>query len=155
MFTADLSWSDPHTETVGHRRERKARERSSAAGSIKTTSSRSSASADRELWWTSGLKKAKGFQSSILRPSSNHSTRSQRETRTVPKKLELKTTPQSLKDPALQPSWTYATALSHTLPSGATFDLPVHEVPELEGDSSSRRTTSTEARFSRAYFIIV
>lgn len=155
MFSADLSWTEPNVEKVGERRERKARERSSTAGSIKTSSSsRSSLSADRELWWTSGLKKAKGLQSSILRPSSNRSTNSPRTTRFAPTNLDLDL-PQGLKDPTLQPSWTYATTLSPTLPSGAPFDLPVHEVPELEGDSSSRRTTSTstETRFSRDQII--
>jgi hypothetical protein len=150
MFSADLSWTESNVEKVGERRDRKARERSSTAGSIKTSSSsRSSESADRELWWTSGLKKAKGLQSSVLRPSSNRSSsNSQSTTHFVSKKLALKF-PQGLKDPTLQPSWTYATTLSPTLPSGAPFDLPVQEVPELEGDRSSRRTTSTEARFSR------
>jgi hypothetical protein len=153
MFSADLSWTDPNVEKVGERRERKARERSSTASSIKTTtSSRSSVSADRELWWTSGLKKAKGLQTNILRPSSNRSSASQRVTRSNPRKLDLKILP-TLKDPTLQPPWTYATTLSPTLPSGAPFDLPVHDVPELEGDSSSRRTTSTEARFSREHYL--
>lgn len=151
MFTADLSWSDPMVEKVGERRERKARERASTAGSFKTTtSSRSSISADRELWWTSGLRKAKGLQSNILRPSSNRSTSSQKTTRSVPKRSDLEL-PHSLKDPTLQPSWTYASTLSHTLPSGAPFDLPIDEVPELEGDTSSRRTASTEMRFSRKW----
>jgi len=155
MFSADLSWTEPNVEKVGERRERKARERSSTAGSIKTTSSsRSSISADRELWWTSGLKRAKGLQSSVLRPSSNRSTNSQRHPQYAQKNLHLEL-PQGLKDPTLQPSWTYATTLSPTLPSGAPFDLPVHEVPELEGDSSSRRTTSTstDTRFSREQII--
>lgn len=150
MFSADLSWTEPNVEKVGERRERKARERSST-GSIKTaSSSRSSVSADRELWWTSGLKKAKGLQSSVLRPSSHRSTNSHKTTRSPPKELELQL-PDGLKDPTRQPSWTYATTLSPTLPSGATFDLPVDEVPELEGDSSSRRTTSTstDIRLSR------
>ena len=153
MFSADLSWTDPSVEKVGERRERKARERSSTAGSIKTTSSRSSISADRELWWTAGLKKARGLQSNLRRPSSTRSTDSQKLKRPVSKKLDVKV-PDSLKDPTLQPPWTYATTLSPKLPSGAPLDLPVHEVPELEGDTSSRRTTSTEARFSRKYFIL-
>ncbi|KAH3918503.1 hypothetical protein HBI56_134430 [Parastagonospora nodorum] len=148
MFTADLSWSGPNTETVGERRERKARERSSVAGSVTTsTSSRSSISGERELWWTSGLKKAKGIKSTILRPSSHHSTRSQTTIRSAQTNQDLQQ-PHSLKDPTLQPSWTYASTLSTNLPSGAPFDLPLHEVPELDGDSSSRRTNSTEARFS-------
>jgi hypothetical protein len=153
MFTADLSWSGPNTETVGERRERKARERSSVAGSVTTsTSSRSSISGERELWWTSGLKKAKGIKSTILRPSSHHSTRSQTTIRSAQTNQDLQQ-PHSLKDPTLQPSWTYASTLSTNLPSGAPFDLPLHEVPELDGDSSSRRTNSTEARFSRKFHI--
>jgi hypothetical protein len=155
MFTADLSWSGPNTETVGERRERKVRERSSTAGSIRTsTSSRSSVVVDRELWWASGLKKAKGIKSNILRPSSHHSTKSQTTIRSGPKKLELQL-PHNLKDPSLQPAWTYANTLSPTLPSGAAFDLQTQEVPELDGDSSSRRTNSTEARFSCKCNIII
>ncbi|KAF2034931.1 hypothetical protein EK21DRAFT_97134 [Setomelanomma holmii] len=156
MFSADLSWTEPDTEKVGERRQRKARERSSTSNSIKTSaSSRSSISGERELWWTSGLKKAKDLKPNILiRPSSHRSNNSKKTTRTTPKKPELPNLklPNSLKDPALQPPWTYATTLSHTLPSGAHFDLPVHEVPELEGDTSSGRTVSTEARFSRKDF---
>ncbi|KAH7080453.1 hypothetical protein BKA63DRAFT_407027 [Paraphoma chrysanthemicola] len=149
MFTADLSWADPGTEKVGERRERKARERSSTTNSIKTsTSSRSSISGDRELWWTSGLKKAKDLKPSILRPMSQRTTNSQTTTRSNSKKSASKPT-HSLKDPALQPPWTYATTLSPTLPSGGQFDLPLNEVPELEGDTSSGRTASTDARFSR------
>ncbi|KAH7095893.1 hypothetical protein FB567DRAFT_42935 [Paraphoma chrysanthemicola] len=148
MFSADLSWTDPGTEKVGERRERKARERSSTTNSIKTsTSSRSSISGERELWWTSGLKKAKDLKPSILRPTSQRTTNSQTTTRSNSKKSAPKLT-HSLKDPALQPPWTYATTLSHTLPSGGQFDLPLNEVPELEGDTSSGRTASTDARFS-------
>ncbi|KAF1915042.1 hypothetical protein BDU57DRAFT_595683 [Ampelomyces quisqualis] len=148
MFSADLSWSTPNTETVGQRRERKAQERSSTSGSIRTvSSSRSSIVVDRDLWWTSGLKKAKGIRFTILQPSSHHSSNSQRTVHSETNSLEL--LPEDLKDPTQQPPWTYASTLSPTLPSGASFDLPVHEVPELEGDLSSRRTNSTEARFSR------
>jgi hypothetical protein len=152
MFTADLSWTGPNTEKVGERRERKARERSSTAASIKTsTSSRNSTFADRELWWTSGLKKAKGIKSNILRPSSHRSSSSETSTvRSNPRKSKIDS-PHSSRDPTLQPAWTYATTLSPTLPSGAPFDLPIHDVPELEGDTSSRHTTSTETRFSREY----
>jgi hypothetical protein len=152
MFTADLSWTGPDTEKVGERRERKARERSITAASIKTSSSsRNSSYVDRELWWTSGLKKAKGIRSNILRPSSHRSSSSDTTiARPNPKKLEIQV-PHSLRDPTLQPAWTYETTLSPTLPSGASFDLPVHDVPELEGDTSSRHTNSTEPRFSREY----
>lgn len=149
MFTADLSWSGPNTETVGQRRERKARERSSATASIKTSSSsRSSVNADRDLWWTSGLKKAKGIKSNILRPSSHHSSKSQAPSLATPRKSSLKFT-EDVRDPTLQPPWTISNTLSPTLPSGAPLDPPVQDVPELEGDSSSRRTNSTEARDSR------
>lgn len=151
MFTADLSWSGPNTETVGQRRERKARERSSATPSIKTSSSsRSSVNNDRELWWTSGLKKAKGIKSNILRPASHHSGKSQTPSLITPRKSSLKFT-EDVRDPTLQPAWTFSNTLSPTLPSGAPLDPPLHDVPELEGDSSSRRTTSTETRDSRKY----
>ncbi|KAH7414469.1 hypothetical protein DE146DRAFT_36706 [Phaeosphaeria sp. MPI-PUGE-AT-0046c] len=148
MFSADLSWSGPNTETVGERRERKARERSSATGSIKTSSSgRSSVVVDREIWWTTGLKKAKGIKSNILRPSSHHSSKSQTPSLATPQKSSLKYS-EDVRDPTLQPAWTFSNSLSPTLPSGAPLDLPIYDVPELEGDSSSRRTTSTETRGS-------
>jgi hypothetical protein len=151
MFSADLSWTGPDTETVGKRRERKARERGSIASSIKTnSSSRSSQVIDRELWWTSGLKKAKDIRSNILRPSSHHSTASQTTVLSGPKRPDPKQPP-TPEDPVLNSAWTYPSNLSHNLPSGTPFDLPVHDVPELEGDSSSRRTNSTEARCSRKY----
>jgi len=120
------------------------------AGSVTSTSSRSSISGERELWWSSGLKKAKGIKSTILRPSSHHSTGSQTTVRSAQTSQEY----HSLKDPTLQPPWTYATTLSPNLPSGAPFDLPLQDVPELDGDSSSRRTNSTEARFSRKFHIV-
>jgi hypothetical protein len=157
MFSADvdLSWTGPNTEKVGERRERKARERSSTAGSVRTSSSsQSSVLVDRELWWTSGLRKAKGFKTNLLRPSSHHSTTSQTTVRSISKRLEPKLS-NSLKDPTLQPAWTYSTTLSPALPSGAPLDSLVYEVPELEGDSSSRRTNSTEAHFSRKYIAVV
>jgi hypothetical protein len=148
MFSADLSWADATTEKVGERRERKARERSTRAGSIDTsTSSRSSVSADRELWWTSGLKKAKSVRPSILRPTTSRSTSSQKAVPFKPRQPDNARAFQ-LKDPTLQPGWTYSTTLSPSLPSGTPLDLPVSEVPELEGDSSSRYTDSTELRIS-------
>lgn len=147
MFTADLSWSEHGIETVGERRERKARERASTANSVRTTTSaRSSATTDRELWWTSGLKKAKSIKP-MRRPPSHRSTGSQNEVKFTPKKPG-DNSPVQQKDPTLQPSWIYASTLSPTLPSGASFELPVHEVPDLDTDTSSRRTDSTEPRLS-------
>ncbi|KAL1792003.1 hypothetical protein ACET3X_009754 [Alternaria dauci] len=55
---------------------------------------------------------------------------------------------QSLKDPELQPGWTYTSSLSATLPSGDPLHPRQHEVPELEGDISSRNTGSTRSRIS-------
>jgi hypothetical protein len=145
MFSADLSWTGPDTETVGKRRERKARERGSITSSIKTTSSsRSSQVVDRELWWTSGLKKAKDIRSNILRPPSHHSTASQTTVLSGSKKSDPKQPP-SPKDPVVTSAWPYLSTLPHNLQSGTPLDL---DVPELEGDSSSRRTNSTEARCS-------
>jgi hypothetical protein len=153
MFSADLSWTEPDTEKIGQRRERKARESSGTAGSIMTnTSSRSSRSGDRDTWWTLGLKKA--LSPNTSRPKSRRSTSSQKTVQTNTKKLELRL-PSSLKDPVLQPSWTYASTLSPTLPSGASFDLPTNDVPELEGDTSSGRTNSTEPRPTRKWRIVV
>lgn len=154
MFTADLSWRDPLTEKVGERRERKARERSTTAGSVTTSrSSRSSVSIDRELWWTSGLKKAKSMKPSLLRPMTSRSS-SQKTAHAISKKLDPIQTNQ-FKDPTLQPGWTYSSTLCPTLPSGASLDLPEHEVPELEGDTSSRRTDSTGPRLSRKCYVLM
>jgi hypothetical protein len=148
MFSADLSWTGPDTETVGKRRERKARERGSINSSIKTTSSsRSSQVIDRELWWTSGLKKARDIKSNILRPSSHHSTTSQATVLSGSKRSDPKQPP-SPEDPAVTSAWPHSSTLPHNLLSGTPFDL---DVPELEGDSSSRRTNSTEARCSRKF----
>lgn len=153
MFTADLSWRDPTTEKIGERRERKARESASAAPSVKTSlSSRSSISGDRELWWTSSLKKVKSIKPKILRPSTSSSS-SRQTAYTTPRKLDIKLT-HEFKDPTLQPGWTYSTTLSQKLPSGASLDLPENEVPELEGDTSSRRTDSTGPRFSSKFCIL-
>ncbi|KAH8730981.1 hypothetical protein GQ44DRAFT_605107 [Phaeosphaeriaceae sp. PMI808] len=154
MFTADLSWSGPYTETVGERRERKAREHSLGVGScretcsVKTTaSSRSSLNGERELWWTAGLKKARSIKPNMLRPNSHRSTDSQKSPFSGRRNSETQLS-HNFKDPTLQPSWTYTTTLSPRLPSGAPIDLPLHEVPGLDADTSSRRTNSTEARFS-------
>ena len=159
MFSADLSWTDPDTEKVGERRERLAKERersessASCAASVKsTTSSRSSIAVDGELWWTSSLRKAKSIKpirKLNLRPGSSRSAGHSRSgSGALPATLELDTSG-DFKDPSLQPSWTYATCLSPTLPSGAPLDPPEYEVPELEGDFSSRCTNSSGSRSSR------
>ncbi|KAL6706510.1 hypothetical protein ACN47E_005449 [Coniothyrium glycines] len=148
MFTADLSWSDPTTETVGERRERKARQRATRAASIDTpVSSRSSVSGDNELWWTSGLRKAKSIRPNILRPSTSRSTGSQQAVSFKPR-LSNFSHARAVRDPALQPGWIYSTTLSPNLPSGIPLDPPLSEVPELEGDASSQYTNSTELRHS-------
>ena len=169
MFSADFSFHDPHAEKVGERKERLARERkvSSAAASIASgkssqsshadiasgKSSKSSHADDRELWWTSSLKKAK---STAKAPSSIK--RSRPSTSRLPghvRKLSNSISqtfdihpPSDYKDPILQPAWTYSTSLASTLPSGAPLDPPEYEVPELEGDMSSRCTNSSESRSS-------
>jgi hypothetical protein len=153
MFSADLSWVDPDTEKVGERRERIAKERSStsAAPSLRNSiSSKSSIFDNRELWWTSGLKKAKGLKPSKKgRPDTSHSTPDTRKaSNSLPRTLQHEPS-DDLRDPTLQPAWTYSTTLSTTLPSGAPLDPPEHEVPELEGDLSSRCTNSSGSRSSR------
>ena len=162
MFSADLSWTEPGTEKVGERRERIAKERSihSATPSIiSSRSSKASASSiadDRELWWTSGLRKAKNLrQHKKVRPSTSRSTATDtsRRTSTGLRFVDPETN-QELRDPSLQPAWTYSTTLSSTLPSGAPLDPPEYEVPELEGDLSSRGTNSTGSRSSRKLYIL-
>ena len=143
MFATDLQLAK-EAETVGARRERKARERFTRAASIDTSiSSKSSVSTERELWWSTGLKKAKNIKPRILRPSTGRSTSSQK----AHKKLDLRLA-RDFKHPALQPSYTYSSTLSPTLPSGGSLQFQESEVPELEGDISSRRTGSTLSRFS-------
>ena len=154
-------------EKVGQRKERKARERStpslSETPSIRSSrSSRESVSSvadDREMWWTTGLKKAKSLKpKKMTRPTTSritatHATQHSRKTSgSIPEAVEAEdfTMIQRIRDPTLQPSWTYSSTISTRLPSGAPLDPPVHEVPELEGDISSRYTGSSgESRSSR------
>jgi hypothetical protein len=156
MFSADLSWTDPDTEKIGERRERIAKERSLHSTTPSVTSSRSSIASsladDRQLWWTSSLRKAKSFKpNKKARPSTSHSNVTEVSRRTSGLR-SLETEPSGeLKDPSLQPSWTYSSTLSSNLPSGAPLDPPApeYEVPELEGDLSSRGANSTGSRSSR------
>jgi len=160
MFAANLSWADPDTEKVGERRERIAREQSSspAAVSIRSSgSSRSSVPDDRELWWTSGLKKAKSLKPSGKgRPDTSQriTTPSRNASISLPRNFENEPL-HELRDPTLQPGWTYSTTLSTTLPSGGPLDPPEYEVPELEGDMSSRCTNSSGSRSSRKYCAVL
>ncbi|KAF9695970.1 hypothetical protein EKO04_005963 [Ascochyta lentis] len=156
MFAADLSWQK--AESVGEHKERKARERTSGTPSVRTSiTSTSSSSTDRQKRWTSGLKKVKAKASSNAslkaRPvTSPNSTSQQRSdapplrpvqesmTRDVPNwELEL---PHHLKDPIPKPAYTFSKSLSPRLPSGGTMDMLECDVPELEGDMSSRYTHS-------------
>ncbi|ORX94261.1 hypothetical protein BCR34DRAFT_226164 [Clohesyomyces aquaticus] len=153
MFSADLSWKEPDVERVGERRERKARERSNPSSVHKAPSiksSKSSISDDRQLFWPASLKKAKSTtpdkkpQPSTTRSPSH--VRKQSTSSSLPRPLDLD---RPLKDPILQPAWTYSGSLSQTLPSGAPLDLPEHEIPELDGDVYSRhRTNSSTSRSS-------
>ncbi|KAI4625302.1 uncharacterized protein J4E87_005149 [Alternaria ethzedia] len=150
MFATDLPL-DQEAESVGARRERKTKERSIRSNSIHTsrtsTSSANSGSTDREQWWSSGLKKAKSIKPRILRPSTGQTTDSQRNAKTVPAELDLTRT-HKLKDPALHPSWTYTGTIPAKLPSGDSLHPQQDEVPELEGEKSSRKTDSTRSRVS-------
>ncbi|KAF2255517.1 hypothetical protein BU26DRAFT_471096 [Trematosphaeria pertusa] len=157
MFAADLSWTEPDTEKVGQRRERIAKERSSPSAAPSIKSSRSSKTSvtsvadDKELWWTSSLRKAKSIKPNKKgRPGTSRSTgteHSRKASSSIPRTLEIEL-PHELRDPTLQPAWTYSSTLSPTLPSGAPLDPPEYEVPELEGDLSSRGTNSTGSRSS-------
>ncbi|KAF2447792.1 hypothetical protein P171DRAFT_231903 [Karstenula rhodostoma CBS 690.94] len=157
MFSADLSWTDPDTEKVGVRRERIAKERSLHSTTPSVSSSRSSIASsfadERQLWWTSSLRKAKSLKlNKKARPSTSRSnvTDASRPTSTALRSIESEPS-RELKDPSLQPGWTYSSTLSSNLPSGAPLDSPApeYEVPELEGDLSSRGANSTGSRSSR------
>jgi hypothetical protein len=171
MFAADLSWQVG--ESVGQRKERKACERSSGTPSVRTSvTSRSSGSGstDRQEWWTAGLNKikAKSSKSStkgrpVTSPSSNSQQRADppplqpvRETiaRDFPTwELEL---PQHLEEhPLPRPAYTFSKTLSPTLPSGGSMDILECDVPELEGDISSRYTHSIISVSSRTQFHLV
>jgi hypothetical protein len=171
MFAADLSWTEGDgAEKVGERKARIARERltSSVAPSLKSSrSSRGSVSSvvdDREMWWTSSLRKAKSLKpNKKSRPSTSRSTATQatRQSRstsvTVPETTEVDdfALHPKIRDPSLQPAWMYSSTISTRLPSGAPLDPPVHEVPELEGDLSSRSTGSSGAsRSSRESHVV-
>jgi hypothetical protein len=166
MFAADLSWQVG--ESVGQRKERKARERSSGTPSVRTSvTSRSSSSTDRQEWWTAGLNKIKAKSSSKSsvkgRPVTSPSSSSQQRydppplrpvretiTRDFPTwELEL---PNHLKEPAPKPAYTFSKSLSPNLPSGGSMDILESDVPELEGDISSRYTHSIVSVSSRTYF---
>lgn len=150
MFSADLTWDEGGRETVGERRVRKTQEKAHVTPSVKATiSSKSSGSTNRGFRWASGLKKAKEPKSSnASRPSTSCTTTSS--IADQPTLQQSQPNPQPcLKDPSLQPGWTYSSSLSTTLPSGAPLDLSEHDVPELDGDASSRRTNSILSRTSR------
>ncbi|KAF2856310.1 hypothetical protein T440DRAFT_384613 [Plenodomus tracheiphilus IPT5] len=143
MFAADLTWAEPGVEKVGERRERRARERATPAGSINTSnSSRGSVNTERELWWTSGLRKAKGIKPklSLMRPKTGRSTTSEDAgPRTTSRPQSILVYEHTEQNP--QPAWTYPSTL---LPEASREESPEPEVPELEGDASSRYTDSTE-----------
>ena len=144
MFAADLSWTDHATETVGERRERKARAQSTS--SARSTKSSKSSLADRDNPWLPTLKKANakaGPKAAV--PAGRHASDSRKRSGSVPRPLDLDL---PLKDPILHPPWTFSSSLSSTLPSGAPLDPPECEVPELEGDMSSRRTNSGDSNCS-------
>ena len=174
MFAADLTWQVG--ESVGQRRERKARESTSEAHSIRTSvtsrSSRSSTSTEKE-WWTAGLKKIRTKASSKSftkeRPVASPNSSSQQKSdlppfQSVPEptarhysawELEL---PHHLKESSTKPACTLSKSLSPTLPSGGSMDLLECDVPELEGDMSSRYThsiTSVSSRKSKRSIIIL
>ncbi|KAF2632054.1 hypothetical protein BU25DRAFT_383614 [Macroventuria anomochaeta] len=163
MFAADLSWQIG--ESVGQRKERKARKRSSGTPSVRTSvTSRSSNSTDRQEWWTSGLNKikAKASSKSSIKGRSVTSLSSTSQQRSGPTPLqpvhesvardfptwELEL-PHQLKDPAPKPTYTFSKSLSPNLPSGGSMDLLECDVPELEGDISSRYTHSIVSTSSR------
>ncbi|KAF1930696.1 uncharacterized protein M421DRAFT_57553 [Didymella exigua CBS 183.55] len=156
MFAADLSWQ--MGESVGQRRERKARERPSGTPSVRTSmTSRSSSSNDRQEWWTSGLNKIKAKTSSKSsgkgRPVTSPSSNSQQTSDPPPLPLVRETIardrptwdselPHHLKEQVPNPAYTFSKSLSPTLPSGGSMDILECDVPELEGDISSRYTHS-------------
>ncbi|KAF2638146.1 hypothetical protein P280DRAFT_551789 [Massarina eburnea CBS 473.64] len=162
MFAADLSWTaDVGNEKVGQRRERKERERSSSASFVSPSSSTSksskasvaSISEDRELWWTTSLRKAKSLRrlkKKSSRPDtgrSNTTEHSRNPSNVASGQLE-ENVPREFRDPTLQPNWTLQSSLSTRLPSGQplyrpVYDRPVFEVPELEDNASSRGTASS------------
>lgn len=139
MFAADLTWADPGAEKVGERRERKARQRGATpAESIDTSnSSKSSVNADRDLWWTSGLKKAKAIRPRLsgIRPKTGRSSSSEDSDHRIASR------PQSMICENTHSAWTYPT--THPL-QPPREDPPEFDVPELEGDVSSRYTDSIE-----------
>lgn len=167
MFAADLTWQVG--ESVGQRKERKARERTSGTPSIRTsTTSRSSSSTDRQEWWTSGLNKIKAKaspkpsgkgrpvtspnSSSLQKSGHSHQPFCEPVARDFPAwELEL---PHHLTGPPPEPTYTLSKSLSPTLPSGGSMDLLECDVPELEGDMSSRYTHSIVSVSSRKLSIL-
>lgn len=143
MFAADLTWAEPGTEKVGERRERRERERATPTGSISTSSSsRGSVNTDRELWWTSGLRKAKGLKPklSVMRPKTGRSTTSKDAGHGTTSRPQSMANSERV-DQNMQPGWTYTGPFP---PKLAREDSLAFEVPELEGDVSSRYADSME-----------
>ncbi|KAF2131764.1 hypothetical protein P153DRAFT_312452 [Dothidotthia symphoricarpi CBS 119687] len=152
MFSTDLTWNGGGVEMVGERRARKAQERASGtsgASSIRTSISfEGSSSTNRGFRWASGLKKAKELKpSNILRPLTSRSSNAQVTGQTTTHKST--THPHDLKDPSIQPAWTYSGSLSSNLPSGASLDFPEYDTPKLHGRAPSQCTNSSSSRYSR------
>ena len=152
MFTADLSWTDPTDETVGQRKERKSKENPFPP---KTPSIKSSKSSTQESVWRSPFKKTRSTSTKIVKAekaNGSHETHQNKKlAKLPPQPLDF-----SLKDPTIQPTWTFSSTLTPSLPSGASISLPGSIIPDLDCESwssNSRKSNSSRSCYSSGFGI--
>ena len=160
MFTADLSWTDEKAEKVGERKERIARERSLYSPSVysyRSSSRASSVADDRELWWTSGFRKAKSLtpmrQVKPSTPRSGPTNISQSRRTSSSLRFITSSLDQEPQDPPPDSDVTFTSTLPPNISAGELLDLSNLEfgTSGSEGDRSSRGTTSSDSLSSREH----
>ncbi|KAL9097306.1 MAG: hypothetical protein Q9165_000733 [Trypethelium subeluteriae] len=160
MFAADLSWTDQHTEKVGERKARKAKERE---GSVKSAGTATASDRRRSLsHWGSASTSAStddrsGSPSTIRlksywkRPSLNNirdNAKGSKKVQNDQRSENPATQPQSMKgtllygDSSLQSGWTISTKWPATLPSGGSLD-PDEILPSPKGTSANLHSQSS------------
>ncbi|OCL09979.1 hypothetical protein AOQ84DRAFT_338101 [Glonium stellatum] len=142
MFTADLSWTDPTDEKVGQRKERKSKEKHA---SPKTPSIKSSKSSSQESVWRSPPRKINSTSVKTAKTGKSNGSHGMAETKII-SKLPPQPLDFSLKDPTLQPAWTFSSTLSPSLPSGASIDLPASVIPDPNCGSWFQNSRNSNSR---------
>lgn len=152
MFTADLSWTDPTDEKVGQRKERKSKENSFPP---KTPSIKSSKSSTQESVWRPSFKITRLRSTKAVTTEKANGSHETYQNKKLPK-LPPQPLDFSLKDPTLQPAWSFSSTLSPSLRSGTSIGLPGSTIPgpEYEPSSpSSRKSYSSWSCYSGGFGI--